>query len=243
MAKRNKRKRYAPRPNKYLELLSEELRGEITGQRTASALTRDKKEVLIQEYRIRSIPICWGLPCDEMMFTKWFVNFIRLSSMPWDSFATSESTYLPSARNDIHNTFLNETDAPYLMMLDSDVLPPPNIVEILMSHEKHIVGGWYKSKSLQKGPYPVVYDFHSESDEAINWKSREEPGEGLEKVEGMGAGCWLMSRELADALGEDPYDMEKGTEDLVLCKKILDLGYEMWVDWDIDCAHMGVSWV
>ena len=243
MAKRKKNKQFAPRANTYLDLLSEELKGEIPGRKTHSALTLEEKELLFQEYRIRPIPICWGVPMDELMFSKWFVNYLRLSPMPWDSYATTESTYLPSARNDIHNVFLNDTDAPFLMMLDSDVLPPPNIIDMLMAHKKHIVGGWYKNKSLRKGPHPIVYDFYSESEESIQWVNRAEPGVGLEKVDGMGAGCWLMSRELAEALGESPYDMERGTEDLVLCKRILDLGYEMWVDWDIPCAHMGVSWV
>lgn len=242
MAKRKKSK-FVPRENKYLRLLSEEIKGEIPGQKIHHALTLEESEYLRQEYRIRATPICWGIPMDEVMFSKWFVNFLRLSSMPWDSISTTESTYLPSARNDIHNTYLTDTDAPYLMMLDSDVLPPPNIVEILMSHEKHIVGGWYKNKSLRKGPHPIVYDFHKETEKELQWINRAEPGSGLEKVDGMGAGCWLMSRELAEALGENPYSMERGTEDLVLCKKIMDLGYEMWVDWDMSCAHMGVSWV
>ena len=242
MAKRKKNKTFAPKANTYLELLSEELKGEITGQRTASALDRETKEILLQEYRIRALPICWGVPLDEVMYSKWYVNFLRLSPMPWDSYATTESTYLASARNDIHNTFLNQTDAPYLMMLDSDVLPPPNIVDLLLAHKKHIVGGWYKNKSLLKGPHPIVYDFYSESETELNWVHRKEPGVGMEMVDGMGAGCWLMSRELAEALGENPYSLEKGTEDLILCKKIMDLGYEMWVDWDIACAHMGVSW-
>jgi hypothetical protein len=242
MAKRKKSK-FVPQENKYLHLLSEELKGEITGQRIHHALTLEESEFLRQEYRIRSIPICWGIPMDEVMFSKWFVNFLRLSSMPWDSISTTESTYLPSARNDIHNIYLTDTDAPYLMMLDSDVLPPPNIVDILMSHQKHIVGGWYRNKSLRKGPHPIVYDFYQETEKELQWMNRAEPGIGLEKVDGMGAGCWLMSRELAEALGENPYSMERGTEDLVLCKKIMDLGYEMWVDWDLPCAHMGVSWV
>lgn len=242
MAKRKKGKRYAPRPYKYLKLLSDELKGELTGKRTVSALSHGEREVLYQEYRIRPTPICWGIPMDEVMFSKFFTNFIRLTSMPWDSFVTTEATYLPAARNDVHTKFLTETDSPYLMMLDSDVLPPPNIVETLMAYEKHIVGGWYKNKSLAKGPHPIVYDFDSETEDGIHWRYRKDPGKGLEKVEGMGAGCWLMSRELAEALGENPYSMEKGTEDLVLCKKIMDLGYEMWVDWDLACAHMGVSW-
>ena len=67
------------------------------------------------------------------------------------------------------------------------------------------------------------------------------PGTGLEKVDGMGAGCWLMSRELALALGPKPYSMSKATEDLVLSRKVMKLGYEMYVDWDINCLHLGVG--
>ena len=76
-----------------------------------------------------------------------------------------------------------------------------------------------------------------------HFSAREKPGKGMEKVAGMGAGCWLMSRELAEALGNKPYSMEQGGEDLWISKKIMELGYEMWVDWDLACAHMGVSWV
>jgi hypothetical protein len=52
-----------------------------------------------------------------------------------------------------------------------------------------------------------------------------------------------MSKELALALGPDPYSMEKGGEDLWISKKVMGLGYEMWCDWDLAVAHMGVSWV
>jgi hypothetical protein len=179
---------------------------------------------------------------DEVLYARFFIFFYRLNIMPWDSFATSESTYLPDARNEIHNNFL-KMDCPYLMMLDSDVLCPPTLVETLVGHDKHLVGGWYKNKAYQKKPHPIVYDFHSEDDNQINFTPRKEPGTGLEKVGGMGAGCWLMSKELAEALGENPYDLQKGGEDLRLSKKVMDLGYDMWVDWDLACAHCGVSWV
>jgi hypothetical protein len=53
----------------------------------------------------------------------------------------------------------------------------------------------------------------------------------------------MMSRKVAEALGQSPYSMEKGGEDLVLCKKVKDLGFELWIDWDIACAHCGVFFV
>ena len=245
MAKRKKRRvprGKLPQSNRYLELLSDELYKEVTGEHAISSLDKGQSETLRKEYDIRTTVICWGIPMDEILYTKFFTNYILLMRMPWDSFITTESTYLPDARNAIHKRFLETTDAPYLMMLDSDVLPPPNLVNVLLSHDKHIVGGWYKNKSYGE-PHPVVYDFAEETEDRLGWLHRDEPGIGLEKVDGMGAGCWLMSRELAEALGEKPYSMEKATEDLVLCKKVMDLGYEMWVDWDMKCAHAGISWV
>ena len=214
MAKRKKGKRL-PQSNRYLELLSDELKEEIIGVPTISSLDKGESETLRKEYDIRTTVICWGIPMDEILYTKFFTNYIMLMRMPWDSFITTESTYLPDARNEIHNNYLETVDAPYLMMLDSDVLPPPHLINTLLEHDKHIVGGWYRKKSRDDA-HPVVYDFAEETEDSLLWAYREEPGTGLEKVDGMGAGCWLMSRELAEALGESPYSMEKGTEDLVL---------------------------
>ena len=121
------------------------------------------------------------------------------------------------------------------------------MVERLISHNLPIVGGWYKNKNrLQKyEPHPIVYDFLgvNEKNGHVNWKHRDKPGQGLERVDGMGAGCWLMTREVAEALGPRPYDMAGGTEDLKISKKLMDLGIPLHVDWDVECPHMGVSWV
>jgi hypothetical protein len=240
MAKR-KKKAPLPKKNKYYDLLADELKLEVPDSATITSLTRGQREKLDKGLHIRTTPITWGIPFDEILFAKFFTFYIRLNQMPWDNFATSESTYLPDARNEIHNNFL-DLDCEYLMMLDSDVLCPPGMVEVLMSHNKHLVGGWYKNKAYHKEPHPIVYDFVDET-ETLNFKPRQEPGTGLERVDGMGAGCWLMSQELAQALGKSPYSLEKGGEDLCLSKKVMDLGYEMWVDWDMACAHVGVSWV
>jgi len=198
------------------------------------------------ELRIRYSPVAWGMPFDEIAYSKFFTVFLQHANlMPWDTIVTTESTYLPSARNEIHNMYL-ETDFPFLMMLDSDILFPPFIVERLMAHNLPIVGGWYKNKNRLKKytPHPIVYDFINMNEDGVaNFKHREYPGKGLEKVDGMGAGCWLMKKEVAQALGKSPYDMNKGGEDLRLSKRLMDLDIPLHVDWDIPLAHVGVSWV
>jgi len=204
--------------------------------------------------RLRTQPITIGLPMDELLFSQFFVNYIGLDWMPWDNVATVTSTYLPSARNEIHNIFLENHDTSHLLMLDSDVLAPPRLIETLLLHRKDMVGGWYRKKekypaemsdgSIQKIQRPVVYDFDRTEDNGVSYYvQRLEAKTGLEKVGGAGAGCWLMSRKVAEALGKSPYDMNSGGEDMVICKKITDLGFDLWVDWDLACAHAGVFYV
>lgn len=198
------------------------------------------------QVRIRTTPVCWGIPMDEIMYSKFFTILWRHGHiMPWDDFSTTESTYLPDARNDIHQSFVRDSNYKYLMMLDSDVMPPPHFLEILMSHDLPIVGGWYKNKNqFRGGPHPIVYSYKNRgADGHYYWSHYEEPGSGIEQVDGMGAGCWLMKREVALSLGERPYDMAGGTEDLKLSYKLMEIGIPLHVDWNLECAHIGVSWV
>jgi len=192
----------------------------------------------VDSVRIRSTPVMWGIPCDEVMFSKFFTIFTKNAYvMPWDGFAISEGTYLPKARNIIHNGFLESSNLPYLMMLDSDILFPPHLVDVLIAHNKPIIGGWYRNK---KGTnHPVVYD----KAEGIYFKHRETAGTGVERVAGMGAGCWLMRRDVAEKLGKDPYSMEHTGEDLTLCRKMIELDIPLYVDWNINLAHLGVQYV
>jgi choline kinase len=171
---------------------------------------------------------------DEVMYSRFFQHFVKNAGFKNnDVFIFSEGTYLHIARNKIHNAFL-ESGKDFLMMLDSDVMFPPNIAQTLWTRHLPIVGGWYHDK---KGGHPAVYDL-----EDTMVAHRTEAGTGIEKVYAMGAGCWLMSKETAKALGESPYEMHKngGGEDFVICEKMLAKNIPLHVDWEICCAHLGV---
>ena len=194
------------------------------------------------EVRIRTTPVVWGVPCDEVMFAKFFVYFVKHANfMPWDSWATTEGTYIGKARNSIHKRFVEKSaGVPFLMMLDSDIVFPPLLVETLMAHKLPIVGGWYKDKHAEDH-HPAVYDFIEDTPDGVShWRHRSEPGQGLERVDGMGAGCWLMTREVAEALGPEPYETFGGGEDMKLCRKLMKLGIPLHVDWSLNLAHVGV---
>jgi hypothetical protein len=192
--------------------------------------------------KVRKAVVAWGFPLDEVLFSKWFVNYLSLPVMPWDVNLTAQSTYLPDARNIIHRNFLNGCGAEWLVMLDSDVLPPPDFLEKLLAHHLPMVGGWYRKKG--HGNPPVVYDYQGlGEDDKMQWRARQAPGTGLEQVDGAGAGCWLMRRDVAQAIGEEPYDLIHGGEDLSLCLKVRAAGFPIYIDWNIACAHAGVMYV
>lgn len=201
------------------------------------------------QLKLRNFRIAWGFPLDELMFSLFFTRLPYLNFMPWDIRLTTLSTYLPDARNVIHTNFLKTgKDVNYLAMIDSDVLPPPWFIDTLVGYDKPLVGGWYSYKipKIINGEQiyqPTVYDYLKSENGVDYYNRRDFPGKGLEKVDGLGAGCLLMRRDLAEALGERPYDMNAGGEDLVLCKKIYNLGFDIHVDWDMACPHVGVSFI
>lgn len=197
-----------------------------------------------QPVKIRTTPIMWGVPCDELGFSKFWIRFTGIANkMPWDAFCAPEGTYLEKARNEIHKTFVRESSLPYLMMLDSDILFPPDLLERLMAHRLPIVGGWYRDKNATDH-HPTVYDFSEDEEGVAVFRHRKEAGEGVEKVDAMGAGCWLMTRETAVALGEEPYgkNIAGGGEDMKLCRQLMQLNIPLHVDWSINCAHMGTGY-
>ena len=245
------RKRY-PKSNPLYEKIADDVEKKTPDNVLHSRYNGGEMHDRKSELRIRTQAIAIGVPMDELMFSKFFENYIGLDIMPWDSTITTASTYLPDARNHIHNIFLEKSEATHLLMLDSDVLPPPRLIETLLLHDKDMVGGWYSKK--EKFPVkdvegntkiiqrPVVYDFDSVKDGMPYYINRLNAGKGLESVDAAGAGLWLMSRKAAEALGKNPYGDGVG-EDLLMCYKLKQLGFDLWVDWDIHAAHCGVFYV
>lgn len=227
--------------NKNLEQLVKTLKGKIPEQRATNIIRPGEKIIRTEKVKLRTFSVCWGIPMDELCYSLWFSNFIHLPIMPWDNITIPMSTYLPEARNIVHNSFLDmDKECEWLAMLDSDVIPPPDFLDRLLDHNLQICGGWYRNKGKENKP--VVYDGYRLSENGrYTFHQVEQPGKGLMKVAGAGAGCWLMHRTCAEKLGRSPYSMERTMEDFELCLKLHERNIPIWIDWDIACAHAGVG--
>jgi len=198
---------------------------------------------------IRETPITWGIPFGSLCYSKAWRSQMAMGMMPWDDLIAPEGTYIAAARSYIHNKFLAEGRTDWLFMLDSDVCCPPDYLSRLLKHHeedasRRVLSGWYRQK--EEPCLPVVYHWLGEKQNAKgheigDWKHyrEDEIKPGLQVVDGVGAGCWLVHREVLGKIGPDPFDMLAGGEDLQLCR--LMSGDPIYVDGNLLCGHLGVA--
>jgi hypothetical protein len=151
------------------------------------------------------------------------------------------------ARNAYVDQFL-KTDCDMIWFLDSDVIPPENVLDLVTLH-----GSKWK---LAGAPYPVwmsVPGFEGQQvvftvyrgDGSGKLHASKIPQSGTDFVEGIATGCLFIHREVIDKLSkpyfEFKYDPETRDiiegEDLGFCKKVGALGYKFFTDFSMVCHH------
>ena len=150
------------------------------------------------------------------------------------------------ARNALVEEFL-ATDCDILWFLDSDVVPPPTVLDIITQygHQWELAGapyGVFITPKGFKGPQ-VVMCVYKQGHEGLH--AAKVPTTGVEFVDGMATGCIFIKREVLTKL-QKPYfefkfdaeskEMTEG-EDLGFCRKVNELGYKFFVDYSKACKH------
>lgn len=151
-----------------------------------------------------------------------------------------------AARNGHVEDFL-KSEAEILFFLDSDVVPPPDLFDMVLDHEKWKVAG---------APYPIFMTPAGMEQPQIMftaYKGRgtkglgaaDVPPTGTEYIDGLATGCMFIKREVFEQLqkpyfafkyDEETRAMTEG-EDLSFCKKVTDLGYKFYVDYSKTARH------
>lgn len=152
-------------------------------------------------------------------------------------------------RNQIIQDFLKRKEYDYLMMVDSDIVPPTNILD-LIDFQKDVLGALCFAY-LQNAIYPLAMERLPEEEiekdpERRPFKVKEFNGdEGLVEVDAIGSGCIVMSRKVLEALEDEQpfcniYD-EKGLKrmglDFSFCQKAREKGFQVFTHLDYICSH------
>jgi hypothetical protein len=150
------------------------------------------------------------------------------------------------ARNAMVEDFL-KTDCDILWFWDSDILPPPNVLDLVTENGEH----W----ELAGAPYPVFMSPQNGEGQQVvmcvyasspkGMHAMKVPHHGKQMVDGLATGCMFIKREVFSKMQkpyfEFKYDPETRYmvegEDLGFCMKANDLGYQFFTDFSMVCKH------
>lgn len=143
-------------------------------------------------------------------------------------------------RNSIVKEFLRNRKENYLLMCDTGVVPPYDILD-LANLDLDVVAGL--CFSWQEGiPFALVLD------EVLGGfkQSKEIPPNTLLQKDAVGAGCLLIHRRVLEGISppwfkfeQDEWGCLKGGEDFDFCKKVRKHGFKVHVHTGYMCSHYG----
>lgn len=194
--------------------------------------------VLVGILHTEIVPIAWAFGYRNLIFPSQSA-VMPVAGKPFDD-----------ARNCLAMKAL-DIGADFLFMLDSDVIPPPDVILRLMKHSLPIVSGVYFRRSPPHGK-PVAM-------KPVGRWVDPLPEKGLLEVDVVGAGCLLIKKEVLKAL--PPIDPEMGrhwfswrvdrqgmlppgeavSEDFAFNLHAKKHGFPTYLDCSIRCRHIGLS--
>ena len=142
-------------------------------------------------------------------------------------------------RNKIVQNFLSHKEFDYLMMIDGDIIPPLNILN-LVDYDKDIIT-------------PVLFAYQGNEVLPLAVMRRKEDGfytpidprgkNGLQEVDANGTGCMIIRRDVLEKVRSpflNEYDadgMKKTGLDFAFCRRAKKLGFEIWCHFGYICSH------
>ena len=155
---------------------------------------------------------------------------------------------LSDSQNYVKNYFV-KGDYDYLLMVESDLLPPPNTISRLMSYKLPIVGAlYYLSDGVRRVPCIFFTDYKKEHASMGTRLIRQQEvskfvGSGLRKVHGMGFGCALIRRDIIKDYNfwtDERFDNKHS--DVYFYMQLQNRGVPVFVDTDFVVTHIPSKW-
>lgn len=131
----------------------------------------------------------------------------------------------------------------WLLMIDSDAVPPKDGFAKLVSHDLDVCMGWSVRGSSNDGKTSVI-KIGTRGFQASYYAEELEAMDGLLQVKGNGFTFALIKTDVLKTLRrpifefiERPDNTQLG-EDYGFCKRCSDLGIKIYVDTDVRCGHI-----
>ena len=196
----------------------------------------------------------------EIQYTSSMVQLNNLLTRPGDEVLIEMKERGEVARTLMSEQFLHNPNYDAILMLDLDMLHPPDLLERLRAHDLDMVTGHYFRR--QGWPDPM-YSIVSEISVDDSWPyptMMDIPKEGMHEIANAGQGCVLIKREVVQAvqdtlpLGDSVFATrampqhsggyhQKWGSDYAFFTLARDLGYKLWLDASLESKHGCLIWL
>ena len=158
-----------------------------------------------------------------------------------DEWSESARDRIVHSRNLLRKKVLDE-NYDYFLSLEQDVIPPKDIIERLLKHNKKIISALYFKTDPNGTLSPLLWI----KDEVGTRKAylEEVEGDRMIKAEACGVGCILIHRDVLKDI-KFRYDKnQEGFDDVFFCSDAIKRGFEIFCDTSIKCKHLikGMDW-
>ena len=132
----------------------------------------------------------------------------------------------------------------YFLSLEQDVIPPEDIIQRMLKHNKEIITAIYFGYNIIKGEKKLVpFIWERTGKEKVKYIPAEKVmGEKLIEVGACGLGCILIHKNVLKDI-EFRYEKEKQSfDDMFFCQDANQKGYKIYADTSIKCRHLVKGW-
>lgn len=149
-------------------------------------------------------------------------------------------------RNKIVKKFLSMKDYDYLLMIDSDIVPPLNFLDLVDYDVDIITPIMFAYRAEGIVPLALEKNNHGGYNVIGEQEGKDYADAGLLRVDATGTGCMFIKRKVLEdprlrAPFLDEFD-EDGVRklglDLSFCKRAIEAGYKVYVHTDFVASHI-----
>jgi hypothetical protein len=124
----------------------------------------------------------------------------------------------------------------HILYIDNDIIPPMKALLKMLRHDKPVVAAaCYMMEYINYEAYPRIVAY--KDDEFYE-------GDGLEEVDAVTGGCFMVKREVLEAIELPAFKFkynEDGlitlSEDLYFAEKVKQAGFKLYTDFNLKCEH------
>lgn len=184
-----------------------------------------------------------SMPNTGMVYADFMLNVLKIKrpSEHHITWAMSSHALIYDSRNKAAAIAIKE-NFDYVLFIDSDMLPPEDVFNRMIAHDKDIVSGLYFKRC---DPYlPVVYKTLKVNGNTVDYEVMQEWEDGLVKVDGVGMGCCLIKTDVFKAIGHSFFTPTLIlSEDLAFCLRAREKGFDIYLDTTMIVPHIATHFV